>query len=1141
MGRGSGWNPWDELEGALASGRVVQGHVTELVKGGLRVRVAGLTGFVPASHAARHRHRNLRPFLGQQVDLVVLEVDPSRRNVVLSRRRALELQAASALAAVQLDQTLPGTVVHVDGSGALIDLGPIDGYLPRSEVAWFEDPAQPGPWLGQALNVTVLRRDDPRNRVIVSIRRLQRSPIEQFAADHAVGDVVIARLHRHQPDGLVVWLARGVPGYVPADEVPGASRVLKPGEEFAVRIVGFPTDRTPIQVTAQGLEGRSPSAVPDDPESVALTLGELVGWRLLHVPGDEIRRWVGAGWDPRAAKPWVEARFRDPDLARQWQASGIDTVRSRLWINAGFPLPAQALAWLRAGFTARIASDWLNAGFDPSGAAEWTALGIGPPEAAAWRALGVPASTAAEWRDASFGPEQAQPWLRAGGTVADARSWQAQGIPGEEAGEWLAAGFAIGEALDWRNHGIEAADAARWRSAGASAALAADWPATGIPGHEAVLWWTVGWPPEVAVPWWRAGIPASRAARWRDAGWPPAEAAGWDAIGWDETEAQPWSRAGFTPREAEAWYTAGFDASSATTWSTSRCSPAEAARWEDEGISATTAARWMEHLVSARVAISWLRAGLSPDEARQWSSAGFPPSDGAKWRKGGWSPNDAAAWHHRGWTEVEARPWHEAGFDEVSASQWWEVGITDPGRAEEWLAEKFDARSAAPWIGDGWHPEDARQWSLSGWAAGPAGEWYEEGWTDPAEAAEWRDEGWPAQLAGVACDAGLPPDLAHRPDQLRPPPGWDPDTSFGPKRAGEPIFGAPRTGAALARWLDRFDRRAGAAPVEAPMPPLARLLELASQPVPARLRAHDAAALINRLRISLGRHRWERVADWTLATAVPVLIEVTEANTKIQGEAPPAELVDDLHLPFPQVLVLLGARFALTERMQQALPGWDPGGCRGDLSYEPWLAALHRDGGAVWGVVLQAGPGGTGLGESVLWVVEVDGAHAVIPSIRSRSMLDTVVVNLAAGLCFGGWRTALGAPTRKRPSTASTAPLRSRQVDDVREVIIRPRNPGRPDRQPAPGWARQAHLRRGLAEGPDRTPRRLALQVVLDQPHLRQRERNSVGLAQGRLPPPGRPLRARCRQPRMTEPRPGRYCLAGLVMPGRLTWIQRGD
>jgi small subunit ribosomal protein S1 len=84
---------WGRIQEVARSETTVKGTVIEVVKGGLIVDI-GLRGFLPASLVDLRRVRDLDPFIGQEIEAKVIELDRNRNNVVLSRRAYLEEEQA---------------------------------------------------------------------------------------------------------------------------------------------------------------------------------------------------------------------------------------------------------------------------------------------------------------------------------------------------------------------------------------------------------------------------------------------------------------------------------------------------------------------------------------------------------------------------------------------------------------------------------------------------------------------------------------------------------------------------------------------------------------------------------------------------------------------------------------------------------------------------------------------------------------------------------------------------------------------------------------------------------------------------------------------------------------------------------------
>src|SRR5436309_10745282 len=123
---------WKRIEAAAESGEPVEGHVIEVVKGGLIIDL-GVRGFLPASLVDIRRVPHLDDYLGQKIECKVIELNRSRNNVVLSRRAVLEEERKEVRQQI-LDRLQPGLVVegqisNIVDFGAFVDLDGIDGLI----------------------------------------------------------------------------------------------------------------------------------------------------------------------------------------------------------------------------------------------------------------------------------------------------------------------------------------------------------------------------------------------------------------------------------------------------------------------------------------------------------------------------------------------------------------------------------------------------------------------------------------------------------------------------------------------------------------------------------------------------------------------------------------------------------------------------------------------------------------------------------------------------------------------------------------------------------------------------------------------------------------------------------------------------
>ena len=228
---------WGQIEAVREQGGTVKGTVIEVVKGGLIVDI-GLRGFLPASLVDLRRVRDLDPFVGQEIEAKVIELDRNRNNVVLSRRAYLEEAQAEQrnafLNALIEGEVKTGVVSSVVNFGAFVDLGGMDGLVHVSELSWqhVNHPSEVVR-VGQNVSIKVLEIDHNRERISLSIKQTTPDPWQEFISEHEVGSVIEGTVIKTVPFGAFVAVENGVEGLVHVSEI-AMHRVESPELELSI-------------------------------------------------------------------------------------------------------------------------------------------------------------------------------------------------------------------------------------------------------------------------------------------------------------------------------------------------------------------------------------------------------------------------------------------------------------------------------------------------------------------------------------------------------------------------------------------------------------------------------------------------------------------------------------------------------------------------------------------------------------------------------------------------------------------------------------------------------------------------------------------------------------------------------------------
>ena len=220
--------------------------------------------------------RDLTPYLGQEIEAKILELDKNRNNVVLSRRALLEQtqseRRSTFLANLAKGQVRKGVVSSIVNFGAFVDLGGVDGLVHVSELSWKHiEHASEVVEVGQEVTVEMLEVDLDRERVSLSLKATQEDPWQVFARTHAIGQVAPGKVTKLVPFGAFVRVADGIEGLVHISELSGkhvelAEQVVSVGEEVFVKVIDIDLERRRISLwLKQANEGVDPEGTEFDP------------------------------------------------------------------------------------------------------------------------------------------------------------------------------------------------------------------------------------------------------------------------------------------------------------------------------------------------------------------------------------------------------------------------------------------------------------------------------------------------------------------------------------------------------------------------------------------------------------------------------------------------------------------------------------------------------------------------------------------------------------------------------------------------------------------------------------------------------------------------------------------------------------
>lgn len=244
-----GEDPWLAIMSRYPKGSIVKARVTNLTDYGCFAEIAeGVEGLVHVSEMD-HTNKNIHPSkvvqIGDEVDVMVLEVDEERRRISLGIKQTRANPWEEFAKAHEKGEKVSGTIKSITDFGIFIGLnGGIDGLVHLSDISWNEqgEEAIRRYKKGDTVEAVILSVDADGNRISLGIKQLNSDPFNDFLAANERGALVKGTVTAVDARGATVKLADEVEATLKAseinrDRVEDATKFLEVGQEVEAKII----------------------------------------------------------------------------------------------------------------------------------------------------------------------------------------------------------------------------------------------------------------------------------------------------------------------------------------------------------------------------------------------------------------------------------------------------------------------------------------------------------------------------------------------------------------------------------------------------------------------------------------------------------------------------------------------------------------------------------------------------------------------------------------------------------------------------------------------------------------------------------------------------------------------------------------
>ena len=241
---------WDDIVAAKENDEILEGTVTQIIRGGVLVTTKGTT-----------------------VRFKIIDINPARRRAVGSIKVVADAERKkkqdAVWATLEVGKKMTGTVKSLTSYGAFVDLGGIDGMIHISELSWsrIKHPSEVVK-VGDTVEVTIKALDEETRKISLGFKNIEDSPWEIMKRDYPVGSVVDARIVSFATFGAFANILPTVDGLIHIsqiswDRIQTPQDVLKIGDVVKAKIIDIDYDKKRVSLSIKELLDKPEETIPE--------------------------------------------------------------------------------------------------------------------------------------------------------------------------------------------------------------------------------------------------------------------------------------------------------------------------------------------------------------------------------------------------------------------------------------------------------------------------------------------------------------------------------------------------------------------------------------------------------------------------------------------------------------------------------------------------------------------------------------------------------------------------------------------------------------------------------------------------------------------------------------------------------------
>jgi small subunit ribosomal protein S1 len=276
-------DPWEEVENELDEGDAITVTVSNIESYGVFVDLGNdIEGFLHISEISWDKNvKNPNDYLnvGDQIDVEVIEINPKTHKLRVSLKALQPKPFDEFIKNYKEGDVVEGEVTSLTDFGAFVRIGQVEGLLHNQDVSWEKNSKAKDLFkTGDKVEVKIAKINEQDEKISLNRKVLLESPLESFAKNHRVNDIVKGKVRDIKDFGVFVTLEEGVDALIRDEDLaPLNKEELEKDQEIEAAISMIDTRKDRLRLSVKKLDYLKSQALLDEiNDDASNSLGELI-------------------------------------------------------------------------------------------------------------------------------------------------------------------------------------------------------------------------------------------------------------------------------------------------------------------------------------------------------------------------------------------------------------------------------------------------------------------------------------------------------------------------------------------------------------------------------------------------------------------------------------------------------------------------------------------------------------------------------------------------------------------------------------------------------------------------------------------------------------------------------------------------